>query len=928
MKISNEYINSNNYAENNLIEEISANRTENNILPMSGEGVMVSKGECFEAIDMYDKFGTTETDRKLLEESGMSTDEEDDEAVGVLERIQIQLMTYCDDYNASGLNIDKSKLKEVLGSTAMAESVAKCSDLSKFTDDTKEYMLKNNMEPTVDNVYMAMHSSGKKEIMAITDEKVINAVTDKLEKEGFKLDSKSIENALWLVSRNIELTSKNMFKLEQLNQIEQLKIGDEEAMSQLSKNIAYSLYASESEQSPYITNRYSDMSDIDEVIDIVKNVADEDLAYVATNKLPFNATALRTAKLADKSILSEESYTSIKVVEYRATIYEARLVMSQEALYNQKRLGVDIGYEDLSNLTEAIKKQKNSLLDTLLNITEDEVSSSQVELFNNTYNVMTSFSSLPNAVIGKVYKQEISFTVTEIYASGTVLKNSFEAALTSYETLGTKVRGDLGDSISKAFNNVDSLLSDIGMEVNSANERAVRILGYNSIEVTQESVTSVRELAAELDYLVDNMTPKTALHLIRNGINPLEDNIRDVNVNLDRINEELGKDEENMGKFLWTLEKKGQVTEQEKSDYIEIFRILNMISKNDGNVIGRVLSNGQEMTLKNLYSAYKSKKASDFDYSLTEDTAVNYAKRSLTTFMEKSGALTEMIENGQVKDISVENMLDIAEKKVDSDVSYYEELLQRYKEAMNVSKNELESIVRNVDNQSISNIMAFMDISKAKEFKNRLREYEDINEIAEAINAELEGDGAIESLEEKYEALETVTNSVVADVKSQSDLSYEKLQGTLLMRNAVKFMTGAAKKNSYYVNMDMGGNITNVHLVIKDAKNSNENNVRISMSNEVIGNIDSMFSIRNGMLCGDIHASLRSTYDMINTNITVFSHKITSMGIKMGEINISCSSEMVSSSSVSGIVDEISSNTYYSVAKAFIGMIKISAEVK
>ncbi len=46
--------------------------------------------------------------------------------------------------------------------------------------------------------------------------------------------------------------------------------------------------------------------------------------------------------------------------------------------------------------------------------------------------------------------------------------------------------------IQKAFRNVDDILSDIGLEETEANQRAVRILGYNQIEITQESVAEMK----------------------------------------------------------------------------------------------------------------------------------------------------------------------------------------------------------------------------------------------------------------------------------------------------------------------------------------------------------------------------------------------------------------------------------------------------
>ena len=70
-----------------------------------------------------------------------------------------------------------------------------------------------------------------------------------------------------------------------------------------------------------------------------------------------------------------------------------------------------------------------------------------------------------------------------------ILKEQYEKALTSYETVSTEVRSDLGDDIKKAFGNIESILADEGLEDTELNKKAVRILGYSEIEITKENKT-------------------------------------------------------------------------------------------------------------------------------------------------------------------------------------------------------------------------------------------------------------------------------------------------------------------------------------------------------------------------------------------------------------------------------------------------------
>ena len=873
MKINNEYMNTNNYVENLFSDEVTNETAGKDLF---AEAVKIVQGENADGMDigdLYNKHGALGDMEKAKQLGLASGDEDSEEMVTVYERIQIQLMTYCEDYNGTGMSIDKAKMEQVLGSASMAEAVSKASNLEKFNDNTKEYMIKNDLEPTVDNVYMSMHSAGKKQVANIENPSIETAVKSKLSKDGYELNDENVKNAMWLVSRDIEVNAENMNKLNELNQIDALKAGDEEALTALMRNISYSIYAGKDEKSAYITDRYFNTEDVNEVVDLVQNVTDEELSYIKENNLTLNAANIKRAKEADFTGVS-----SLQAVEFKQVIFEARIVMTQSSVFNLKRLGVEINYTEISKMTEDIKNERNKLIDLLAKTEEFEGDNVSKQMISNALDMMNSFSSLPQGIIGKVYTEEISFTMTSVYTSGTALKNQYEMAMTSYETLGTQVRRDLGDSIKKAFLNVDNLLDEIDMEINSANERAVRILGYNSMEITPENVKGVKEIATELDYLMENMTPKTAMHLIKNGINPLEDNIRDVNKMLEQINEDLGKDVETMGKFLWNLEKNNQVTAEEKSDYIELYRILNMISKNDGNVIGRVISEGKELTLKNLYSAYKSKKHQDFDYSISDEHEISYVKKSITTFMEKAVAA----ENG-------------------------------------------ENIVKMLDSQTVSNIASYMEMSNGNSFYKKLKDYKEADNIVEAIEEEFLGDGDVSDIEEKYEQLEAAGKELLENTKNSEDLSYEKLQGSLLMANALKVLNAQAKKHSYIVPMEIGGELTNIHLTIKKNQESFKN-VTVSMENESLGKLSAVFSIKSSVVSGRVVSDRESTVNMINENLSVFTRTIETLEINAGEIMCFKGSMDVVNKYSESSDEGVALNTYYSVAKAFVGVIKVGAQ--
>ena len=49
------------------------------------------------------------------------------------------------------------------------------------------------------------------------------------------------------------------------------------------------------------------------------------------------------------------------------------------------------------------------------------------------------------------------------------------------------------------------MLQEMGLESTPENERAVRILGYNRMEITEESIAQIKDWDAEVNTLIDRM---------------------------------------------------------------------------------------------------------------------------------------------------------------------------------------------------------------------------------------------------------------------------------------------------------------------------------------------------------------------------------------------------------------------------------------
>ena len=186
---------------------------------------------------------------------------------------------------------------------------------------------------------------------------------------------------------------------------------------------------------------------------------------------------------------------------------------------------------------------------------------------------------MPALLLGRIPNiKEASFS--SIYQSSTTLMSDdgVKKILASerYETMMTEVRGDLGDSIKKAFkNSTEDILNGLELENSESNARAVRILGYNSLEITKESVLEMREVDALVQKTFKSLTPATVTEMIREGFNPLDATMEEITKKAEEIqaNDETKAVAERFSKYLLKMDQmKGMTEEEREAMWMEIDR--------------------------------------------------------------------------------------------------------------------------------------------------------------------------------------------------------------------------------------------------------------------------------------------------------------------------------------------------------------------
>lgn len=720
---------------------------------------------------------TSPEDYKKMQEEGFSLDDTtSNKIVTVTDKIKAQLAKAGVDISAFGDDLDFEQLAQITGSPELAaqiadslreadlpltddnfkqiaETVDMADSLSPLDDGAVKYLIDNQLEPTVQNIYFARHSASAGYMPAEQQDisSFLPQVKNVIASAGLEVNDDTIATSKWMLENDIPLTKENLTYAQALRQTELTTSAENVAAL-----AAEAVSEGKSAQDAVILSGYTWMEQAQNAVDTVENATDEDLVYIVEKGLPLTLDSLREAaanRVSESTVQDADgNYTQKgqQLLTARRQLEEIRLAMTAKANYRLLKQGISIDTEPLVKLVEQLKDQENEYYRNLLMSEGVDATKEQVELFGEVDKKVTDMRYVPAYVLGM--KDADVSTINGVHEAGTELKTSFEKASRQYETLMTAPRADLGDSIQKAFRNVDDILNDLGMELTDENRRAVRILGYNSIDITQDSVLTMKAADEEVQRVFKNMTPAVVTQMIKRGINPLEIDFTSLNQEAESIkSEELGgEDNRKFSEYLWKMEQNHEISEEERSSYIGIYRLIRQVENTDGAAIGALIQQGAPLTMKNLLTAVRSeKRSSKMDYSVD----YNFEGVSGTS---KGSSITDQIEaayqNNCLKDAS--ELLTPERAKV---------LFEQDMEWENMTPEELKAVLTQAGEQADE---SSIDADYAKE---------QLAQLEQAANA----DESIYRILDKYDIPNTVSNVLAMEsMLNQRNQMFRKIFGS------------------------------------------------------------------------------------------------------------------------------------------------------
>lgn len=820
----------------------------------------------------------SEEDYAKLSEEGFHFDNLDpEEAVTIVDKIKAELARSGQHIAGYTDDLDEETLAAAVGSDALARSITNsftqadipmtqenidsvtrawdmASQLEVPGEGANSYMIDNGLEPEIWNLYLAQSSGAEsmstgqpryyaEEIQGYftqsasgtTDAGLQEQVDKVIAEAGLVVDEESRQQADWLMQKGLPLTAENLKRLDEL------------------QSIAFP---------------------VDE-----ETFAKAAASAIAEGKDPIHANLAHTENLYEKAAALAENYYEAKVslldagdITARRQLEEIRLRMTAEVNVKLLKSGFSIDTAPMEQLLEALKQAEAQVANNYF--PGDAEAVDKYELYQQTTQVVAELPQMPAQVVGSWSVRTQQGNVVQFYEEGKALQQTYDKAQESYEALMTAPRSDLGDSIRKAFANVDDILTDMGYELTEENRRVVRILGYNHMGMTSENLENVKAVDQQVRSVIEKMTPAATLKMIRDGINPLEQSFEELENYFDALSEEYEESAESYSRYLYQLEQHKEISAEEREAYIGIYRLLRQIEKSDGAVIGAVVNSQMEVQFKNLLTAVRSSRFKHMDVKATDETGLTAelvkSSNSISDqiadniFNADTNITAEMIQQAQ------EILTDVSDE--DTDREYTRMLLEQTRQAAEVDGDSVALLQRGEVPANAGNLLAAQALlhDAAAPFKKWMDKAEaytaDSDEVHGVADEEVIEDSADagnagsytdtwkllsdkETFQTSYYEMLSQLSSQVEDASlnlSESSLDVRELQ---MIHKQLSVATAVADSEEYVLPMYIGEELAKVHLTLEHGKmNKGEVSIQVDISQEM--HVEAHFLLSDKKLSG------------------------------------------------------------------------------
>lgn len=815
------------------------------------------------------------------------------------------------------LPVTQDMVSQVTSALLMSCSV------TELSDSAKNFLLAQDLPATIENLYHAQYSGMEGNTAESISKEVWEQYGPQVEQilqEMGEENQQLLPQAQWLFANELPIDTNTLQKLQALEKLSG-NISPDHTLNQIIAHLATGGRAVDTDllQSDQDYQEYQDAASLVERVseigeqEIYKALQEDATGGNGSNGQNSQQGQNLQAELTLEKLLEasgelddgmDTSQLDIQSITVRRQLEEIRLLMTAASVVELRRQGITIETEPLENTIEQLRALEDAYYirqaeDAGVTLTEQDLAGMH-EMARQTADI----AAAPAALLGSSAKQYQLLTVNELHGMAVSMTKQYQQYQQDYEAVGTQVREDLGDSIKKAFAGIPELLQDLGLEHTEANERAVRILGYNRMEITTENIQSVKEWDAEVNLLIRQSKPSMVLEMIREGKDPLNMAIPELNRYLHEKQQENGvEDEEKYSRYLWQLERQDGISEEERKDYIGLYRLLHQIERSDGAVVGAVLQAGQRMDLRHLQTAARTMRVHGLDETVSDETGVRVASEQYYQGLAEeilegiTPAKAREIANGDLPQIMDRSLEQISEKlrEVDGNPQlleeYYDRQAEELRETVRLADqartflNQFE-LPNTIENLRAAEFMLQEGGSPVKELLERrhILEEDSRRELEETLEELPESVDSQEKLEEQCQQTERFMQQILSKSKESADISSEDLKYLKLLGQGLRLQESLMKRQNYEIPILTGDTVTTINLTILRGEEQT-GRIQLSMERADFGRVSGEMQIQGEQIKGLILCDDRVGFDALKEQGTTLTEKLERTGFFVKNIS-------------------------------------------
>lgn len=827
-------------------------------------------------------------------------------------------------------------------STAM-ELVALSGEISS---GVKSYFVESKSAITPEAMYRAKYSSSAERGTTVSDDvwkQLQQQVEELFLREGIVLSEEMLQNAKWLLSKEHAITKENLQVLTNLQDVQELepkdilKIGIQ-AMQQGQDPRKMDLLQTK-EEIGYIEQAVQTM-------EVLSQVKDEDIAHLKEGSSVTLETLLTIGKEnpVTENKTKEITVSDLHQVQAKRQLEEIRVKLTMESAYQLHKQGIPVNTTELIDLVDELRALEQQYYHALYQEAGVEPTVEQVQQLQQTVDTVEALKGMPNRILGTTYENRHQITLSDLKEEGQVALSYGANKTSEYEKVMTVPRKDLGDSIQKAFENVEAILKQMGVENTESNQRAVRILAYNQMELTKENIAGMKQYDMQVNQLIQDMKPEVVVELIRGGIQPLEQPVEQLHEEVKKITQTLGEtSEEKFSKYLYDLDQKKELTPQERESFIGIYRLLHQVTKSDGAAVGAVVKANQEVTLNTLLTAVRSKKKEGMDIALEKDmgTALDTSVGTMPideqihqAYYQKElvgkaydAVSVEGIQNladgdmEKVMDLPVETLWEQLDQHQDIGEEYtalkYEKLLESYKKDYEASVLATHHMKVTAVNLEAANYLMSQNSTFYKDLEKETTNSKLLEQLVDGMGNEKEFSSLLVGLEESLEQR-------VEQAMEHSDCTYEETNSLNKLRAGIHLVGEMSRRNLYEVPVQIGEQLVTMKVQVLSG-NENEAKIGLRMEEETWGTFEATMVVQDKQVSGLFLCDHRDLLSHVEAGREQIEQQINQLGLQLKQLHCSMNQPNKHFYRPQELVENkgtISTNTLYQVAKIVVASVR------